>query len=172
LSGDVAELVFSYDKINGQHYYFDDIVLNESGGSGSGSQVFRVYSSSDEIYHVDSLKIILISSDSGWGSDSFANISGGLLNGILIRFVDTGLSEDHVLWSFVLKNNVDLFGYLCPLENMSFPDSSFMLVLVLPLNIASINVTDTRVLDIIIRDDLSSLVTMKAFLNYGVEINA
>jgi len=168
LVNDVAKLVFIYASQGGQHFWFDDIELNSSGGGGP--YTFRISAPSTEIYHVDSMKLIVVSGTSGWNSNSFADITSGLANGVLIRHLDTEPEEDQTLWSFTMKTNVDLFGYLRPVDDMVFSDNTQMFVFLLKPEIATVHITDKKVLDIVIRDNLSSLTKMRAFLHYGVEV--
>jgi len=165
LTENIDRLQFKYD-VAGQHFYFDDIDLNPNGG-GVGPKTFRVAAPVGEIYHVSCLSLI-VAAGTGWDADKFANIVSGLTNGLLIRHHDLDTASD--IWSVVMKNNIDLYGRLIEINSVDFAGNKRMSVFELESGTASIEVTDKQVIEILIRDDLSSLNDVRAFLKYGVEV--
>jgi hypothetical protein len=166
LTEDVGKFSFKYAGAAGQKFYFDDIDVVAS--SGGGPHVFRVGSPTGFIWHVERVVIVLSAGDTGWGSNAFADIAGGLNKGLLLRHKKIG---DEVYWKVNCKNNVELFGQLHVLNNVTFdtPEQLFAFSLE-PNQSAVVLVDDDEVLDIVVRDDLSSLNNLRAFLHYGEEI--
>ncbi len=119
---------------------------------------------------MDMLKLLVVAGDSGWDSDSFADITSGLALGILVRHIDTEPEEPNVLWSFVAKNNVDLFGGTEADDGVTFADSTLMFTFKMCPAIATVNITDKKFLEVVIRDNLSSLAKVRAFVFYGAEV--
>lgn len=166
LGADVAQLEFTYGSKGGQHFWLDDVeLINAAEG---GPYTFRIAApDATKRYHVSMLVIVLSGPSSGWSSTAFANISGGLTNGLLLR--QKKLSTAEVLWSLNSQDNVDLFGRFHPQDDITFDDSVLLVGFMVKPGKSSIVVTDDDVLEIIVRDDLSSLASARAFVHYGVE---
>jgi hypothetical protein len=164
LTANVAKMRFRYRQAAGQHFWFDDIELVPPGG---GPYKFRVEAPTTERWHVSMLVLVISGPSAGWDASAFASIAGGLPNGLLLRGRDKALGE--TLWSLNSKNNVDLFGRFHPQDDITFADGDLLLGFMIKPGKASIVVTDNLVLDFLVRDDLSSLSEMRAYLHYGVE---
>jgi hypothetical protein len=162
---DNFKFVYSGQGPKKQQYYFDDIELN--GVSGLGPYVYRVEADGYNVYHIDQVCLVLVTNDSGWNSDDFTNITGGLETGVIVRHFRK--SDSTVLWSVVLKNNMDLFGRLTATNDATFLDSEHLMTFELNPGSAKVLVTDDDVLDIVVSDDLSSLTNFRAFVHYGIE---
>lgn len=163
---DVWKFIYEAQGPKDQHYFFDDIELHPIG-AGGGPFIFRVAAPTTEIYHVGSICIVIAASDTGWDSSAFASIAGGLTNGLLLRHRDIDAPSD--FWTITMRDNVDLYGRLTEINAVDFPGATRMSTFLLVPKPASIVVTDTNVLDILVRDDLSGLSNMRAFVHYGVE---
>lgn len=164
----VAKLVLIYATKGGQHFWFDDFAFNTSAGGGPFTFQIAPANTSEQ-WHVGGIHIVLAATDGGWNSDAFANILGGLANGVLIRHNDLDASEDPITWSVNLRNNIDLFGRLRVWNEATFLDNEQLVTLVLKPSPATVVLTDRHVLEIVIRDNLSALTRMRAFLQYGKE---
>lgn len=168
LTADVSKFSFKYTDAGGQHFWFDDIEVVSS--AGGGPHVFRVSSPAGVLWHVERIAIVVSASDTGWGSNAFADIVGGLTKGLLLRYKMTGPSPE-TYWKINSKNNAELFGQLHVLNNVAFDNAERLFVFALePQQSSVILVDDDEVLDIVVRDDLSSLVNLRAFLHYGEEV--
>jgi hypothetical protein len=166
LGEDVAQLELTYAVQGPQQFYFDEFQLNQGG---VGPKTFRVQSPSGYVWHVEALTIVVAAADSGWNSDAFANIAGGLANGLLLQHKNIGPSPE-TYWSINAKDNAELFGQYEVINNVDFAGTDLMIVFALKPNLSSvILVDDDDVLDIQVRDDIDSLNKARAFLHYGVE---
>jgi len=161
----VAKVLFKYASKGGQQFYFDDIELKNDGTDGPFT--FRVAADGYYNYHIGAIYLYLATGDSGWSSDAFGNITSGLENGLLIRHYNKSTSQTR--WSINLKNNRDLYGRMVSHNNVDFFDNEHIATFVLKPEPASIIVTENEVLDIVVRDDLSSLNSLRAFVQYGAE---
>jgi len=168
LTEDVAKLACKYVGSAGQQFYLDDFELVSS--AGGGPYKFRVAAPTGFIYHVERIALVMSAPDSGWSSTSFANIVGGLGRGLLIRFKKIG-EESETYWKVNCKNNSELFGQLQVLNDVSFSSGDRQFVFALEPQLSSVVlVDDDEVVDIVVRDDLSSLGNLRAFLHYGMEV--
>jgi len=165
LTGNAQKLKIQYRKIAGQHFYFDDIGLFND--VADGPFMFRVAADGYYNYHIGAIYLYIASGDTGWNSDAFANIAGGLDSGVLLRHYN--IETSNTIWSINFKNNTDLYGRMVSHNNVDFFDSEHIATFVLKPEPASIIVTENEVLDIIIRDDLSSINSLRAFVHYGAE---
>lgn len=166
LTADVQSFEFRYMGAGSQRHFIDEVELHNSGGAGP--YIFQVIAPANEGWHATMLVLVLAGSDTGWNSDAFANIAGGLMNGLLIR--QRKLSTGDVMWSMNTKDNVDLFGRFHPQESFLFDNSELLVgFMVKPGQSADIVVTDDDVLEFVVRDNLSALNNIRAFLHYGVE---
>lgn len=154
-------------KVGTQRHWFDEFELQAAGGGGP--YTFRVSSVVGETYHTERMVLIVAASDTGWASTAFANITGGLENGLLLKHHKIG-AEPETYWTINAKNNQELFGQYGVLNQVNFDNSELLVGFDLKPDLSSvILVDDDEVLDLIVRDDLSSL-NVRAFLHYGVEI--
>lgn len=165
MTADVAKLCLVY-KTAGQQFYFDDFELIATGAGGP--YTFQVAGVAGEQWHVELLNLILSSGSTGWNSSAFANIASGLTNGLILRH--KRLSTGEVLWSFTFKNNIELFGQLVPSYDFTFANSELMVNFSMRPELASLVVTDDEVLEFVVRDNLSTLTNMRAYLHYGKEL--
>jgi hypothetical protein len=167
LTASVQKLQIKYSKVAGQHFYFDDLDLMPSAGGG-GPYTFRAAApDASEKYHVTMVVVIFSAPSAGWASTAFANIAGGLANGFLIR--QRRLSTSEVLWSVNSKDNADLFGRFHPQDDVTFSNDEFLVGFMLKPGGASVVITDDDAVECVIRDDLSTLISARAFVHYGVE---
>lgn len=165
LTADVSTLVLIYALKGGQQFYFDDFELVAAGAGGP--YTFRTEAPVGERWHVGLLNMIMSAGATGWNSNAFGNIAGGLLQGLILR--KKLLSTGEVLWSFTFKNNVELFGQLVPSYDFTFANSELMVNFSMKPEPATLVVTDDEVLEFLVRDNLSSLTNMRAYIHYGKE---
>lgn len=165
LTQNVQQLQFKYTDVGGQQHWIDEIELVENGG---GPYRFR-FAAPDGYthYHVSMLVLIVQGPDQFWNSDSFATVAGGLSKGLLVRH--RRLSDGEILFGLNSKNNSDLFGRYHPQEDFTFADNVTVVGFMLKPGRASIVVTEDEVLEFVVRDDLSSISDLRAFVHYGVE---
>lgn len=163
LGNDVAKLVLIYATQGGQQHYFDDFELVAAGAGGP--YIFRVAAPSGKLWYVELLNMIMAAGSTGWNSDAFGNISGGLVEGLILR--KKNLTTSEVLWAFTFKKNVELFGQLVPSYDFTFADDELMVNFSMRPQMALLTVTDEEVLEFIVRDNLSTLTNMRAYVHYG-----
>jgi len=159
----VDTLVFQYEGAAGQRYCYDDIELV------TGPKVFRLASRPNQIWHIKHIKLVLASDDNGWRVDKFGDITGGLSKGLMLqhRQISTGI----VFWRVNAKDNVDLLGRYAKESDTTFSGTPDQRVLVLRYDIVPSEavVNQDCVLDIKIRDDLSSVTVLEAFAHFERE---
>lgn len=165
LTADVAKLVILYALKGGQQYYLDTFELVAAGAGGP--YTFRAEAPAGERWHIGLLNLIMSAGATGWNSSAFANIAGGLAQGLILR--KKVLSTAEVKWSFTFKNNVELFGQLVPSYDFTFANSELMINFSMKPEPATLVVTDDEVLEFLVRDNLSSLANMRAYIHYGSE---
>ncbi len=166
LGADVAKLELVYADQGPQPFYFDEFSLNSGG---DGPQTFRVSSPTGQIWHVERLIIVIAAGEAGWDSGSFGDIASGLPNGFLLKYHKIGV-ETETYWTLNCRTNVELFGNYNISRDVAFADNEIMVVLSLePVLSSVILVDDDEVLDLIVRDDLSNLARLRAFLHFGRE---
>jgi hypothetical protein len=164
LTGDVDELQLKYTNAAGQHFWFDEFELIDVGG---GPYRFRVQAPANTRYHVSMIVLIAAGPDTGWNSDAFVTVAGGLEKGMIARH--RSLSDGEVLFALNSKDNTDLFGRYHPQEDFAFADNVTIVGLMLKPGKASVVVTDDDVLEFVVRDDLSGINDLRAFVHFGVE---
>lgn len=166
LTGNVQKLVLRFINASGLHVWLDDFSVVPS--AGGGPYIYRVSAPTGLIYHVERLALIISAADSGWGSISFANIVGGLTSGLAFRYRKIG---GDTYWAFNCRDNSELFGQLQVINDVSFSNGDRQFTFALEPQLSSVVlVDDDEVVEVIVRDNLSSLVTMRAFLHYGTEV--
>jgi hypothetical protein len=165
LNDDVAKLVLVYALKGGQQFWFDTFELIAAGAGGP--YTFRAEAPAGERWHVGLLNMIMSAGSTGWNSNAFGNIAGGLAQGLILR--KKVLSTGEVLWAFTFKNNVELFGQLVPSYDFTFANSELMVNFSMKPDPASLVVTDGEVLEFMVRDNISSLTNLRAYLHYGKE---
>lgn len=149
-----------------QRHFFDDIQLTSSIG---GPYFFRTSSPSGFIYHIEKAVLVISTPDSNWDSYSFANIPE-LLNGLLLRHYN--INTQKVYGSFNVKTNLELFGQFNA-EVSNFSNGDVIACFSLDPDLSSvILIDDDDVLEFVVRDDLSSLSSLRAFIHYGVEVTS
>lgn len=164
-NNNVQKLVFRFVGAVGIRVWLDDISLISR--AGGGPYTFRVAAPAGEIFHVERLVLTISAPDAGWSSTSFGNIADGLDNGLLFRY---RFLDGYTMWSFNCRNNSEIFGQLSVLNSINFNDSELTIVFALEPELSSVVlVDDDEVLEIIVRDNLSTLTSMRAYLHYGVE---
>lgn len=166
LPDDVERVLFKYGSKGGQQFWFDEVELNTGGGGGP--YIFQAAAPDDTVlYHVTMMVVIFSAPSAGWASTAFANIAGGLANGFLIR--QRRVSTGEVLWAVNSKDNADLFGRFHPQDDITFSNGEFLIGFMLKPGAASVKITDDDVVECVVRDNLSTLTSSRAFVHYGVE---
>ena len=167
LPGNAQKLRIRYSNAAGQHYYFDDIELVAS--AGGGPYTFRL-EAPDAItrYHLTMGVLLISAPTAGWTRNAFANIVGGLSRGLIMRHRKKSTSE--VLWKFISKNNVQLFGQYHPQESFAFADNELLVGFMVKPGNASVIITDDEVLEFVVRDKLDTIPEMRAYAHFGVEV--
>jgi hypothetical protein len=165
----VDQLRINFLVKSGHDYWFDDIHLEDGGGDGP--QTFVVgpdpTEQPDDIWHVDFLKLLVVSGDSGWNATTMFNLASALEVGLQLRLID---DTDGILWSHMLKDNTDLWGVLTEENFVDFPNATRQIVWRMDPTIGRIILTATRRLEWVVNDDLSPLTKLRAFCNYGKEV--
>jgi hypothetical protein len=166
LGANVQRFNIIYKTGNNQQHYIDDIELTQAGGSGN--KTFRVNSPTGVVYHVERLVLVVSAGDTGWSSTAFANIASGLQNGVLLKYHN--ITTPETFWTANSKNNAEMFGQMEAWNDINFDNAEQLIAFSINPDLSSvILVDDDDVLDIIIRDDLSTLTDMRAFLHIGKE---
>jgi len=167
LTGDVQSFRIVYKTGNNQQHWLDDFELTAAGGGGT--RTFRVQSPVGVIYHVERLVLVVSAGDTGWSSDAFANIASGLTNGLLLKYHNIGASPQ-TFWTANAKDNAELFGQYAAWNSINFDNAEQLIAFSIDPDLSSvILVDDDDVLDFVVRDDLSSLTSLRAFLHIGQE---
>lgn len=166
LTGNVQKLRLQARNTAGQDYWLDDVSLMAS--SGGGPYRFKFEAPVGSIYHVSMLVLQVVGPSAGWDSDAFGSIAGGLTNGLILR--QRRLSDSEVIWKFIAKDNVSLFGYYHPQDDIAFADGNMLVGFMVKPGKATIRVTNDDVLEFVIRDDLSSIANLRAYAHYGIEV--
>lgn len=167
LGNDVAKIVFEYGAQGGQHFFLDDIEVTVT--AAGGPYIFQVKApDTTEQYHLTMAVLILVAPSADWLQGSFANIAGGLANGLLLRA--RRLSDGEVFWSLNSADNLDLFGRFHPQDDVTFADGALMMGFMVKPGAASVVITTDTVLEFVVRDDLSTVSNIRAFAHYGVEV--
>lgn len=166
MTGDVQKLEIKCVNGAGQHYWYDDIRIAETGG---GPYRFELAApDANTIFHVSMIVLVVAGPAAGWDSDAFVTIADGLDAGLILRH--KRISTADVLWKFVSQDNTSLFGYYHPQDEVTFADDVMLMGFMVKPDSASVQVTDDDVLQFVVRDDLSSLSAMRAYAHYGVEV--
>lgn len=166
LGGNAQKLVFRYADVAGQRYNFDDIELYPDGGPHR----FRAAAPAGYVYHVKEVVLTFSEENGTWTAGDFTGISGGLDKGIVVRH--RRLSTNDVFWAFNLRDNISLFGRFRVKNDVEYSSQVHQFTLVLEPDPAVITVTDDDVIEIVVRDNLTSINAMRAFLQYGEEVAA
>lgn len=165
LGNSVRKLVVNYTLKGGQQFYFDDFNLVAAGAGGP--YTFQVAAPAGEVWYVGLVNVIVSANSTGWNSDAFANIAGGLAQGLILRH--KVLSTGDVPLSLTFKKNIEMFGQMVPSYDFTFANSELMVNFSLKPEPATIMLTDDEVMEFVVRDNLSSLTNMRAYLHYGKE---
>lgn len=169
MSGNCGRFLFQARQTSGQQFYLDDLDMLNS--TSDGPYKFRVTGEAGELRHVSRITVTLSADSAGWSSSSFADISGGLELGLILR--QGIVSTQEIIWSLVCRNNVELFTGFVPSDPVAFSDGEQMVVFTLePSQIASVVLGPDDALEFVVRDDLSTLYNMRAAIQYGVEEGA
>jgi len=160
--GSVTKLRVKYKNTN-QRHYIDDISLVASGGTGPF--IYRMSRLNMPALDIHRLSLAVAGQSSGWAVNDFATINGGLGAGLLLKFWDYATGE--VFWSFNLKNNLEMFGRTGNVNSITFAGTQHLVLLDYDLSEAKARIESTRVFDIVVRDDLSSLLGLNAFATGG-----
>jgi hypothetical protein len=150
----------------GQQFYFDTFQLVAAGAGGP--YTFRADGEAGYRYHVELLNLVLSAGATGWNSTAFANIAGGLTQGLILR--KKKLSTGDVPWAITFKNNVELFGQLVPSYDFTFANSELMVNFSMKPELAELLITEDEILEFVVRDNLSTLTQMRAYVHYGKEL--
>ena len=167
LTGNAQKLRIRYGNTAGQHYFFDDIDLISA--AAGGPYRFRIEApDANTVYHLSMAVLMITAPDAGWTSTAFADIVGGLSQGIIMRH--RRKSTGDVLWKFVTKNNQQLFGQYHPQESFVFADSKLLVGFMVKPGKAHVAITDDDVLEFVVRDDLSTIPEIRAYCHFGMEV--
>lgn len=167
LDADVQSLWVVY-KTGTQQHWIDDMELLPVGGGGGGPYIFRLAPpDASKIYHLSMLVLQASAPEAGWNSSYFANISGGLANGLILR--QFRLSTSETLWEFNTRNNMQLFGLYHPQESFIFADGVLLNGFMFKPGNAVVKITSNDVLELVVRDDLTSITEMRAVARFGIE---
>jgi hypothetical protein len=158
----VDEFRFRTLNAAGADYYLDDIRLV----SGNGNKTFRMAAVGVGEWLLEAVTLILVAADTGWNSNAFCNIAGGLAGGLQLRHRD--LAGGVNFWKLVATKNIELFGQFDPVVDTSYNDSTRQVSFVLRPGNASVLVTANDVLEFLVKDDLTSLVNARAFAHVGI----
>ena len=165
-SNNVQKLQLRWMNVADQQYWIDDIELIPTG---SGPYRFEFEApDADTIYHVSMIVLQVIGNTTGWASTAFGVIPGGIENGLILRHKRK--SDSEVLWKFVSKDNMSLFGLFHPQDDVVFADSKMLVGFMVKPSKASIKVTNNDILQFVVRDDLTDIDSMRAYVHYGVEV--
>ena len=147
---------------------------NVSGGAtsmkvdGSSADVtFRVAATAGELWIGTEIVLVISDGDgTGWSTADFAKIASGLSSGCRFRLRD--LADTSNLWSFNVQDNFELQMRMPKPDVIHYTNSTVVTYHLTPKGDIGFHVTDNEVLEILVRDDLTSLTKMRAQLNYGV----
>jgi hypothetical protein len=114
------------------------------------------------------MTLILVAPDTGWNSNAFANIAGGLASGLTLRHRDLALSDNS--WRIVCKQNTELFGNFDPVVDTAYNDGTRQISFVLRPDPATVVITANDVLEFVVKDDLTGLTNLRAFAEVGVVV--
>lgn len=163
---DELQIQFQANGPKFQRYYIDDIELNPVG-AGGGPYIFEVAAPDvNTLYHITMVNLIVVGTASGWDDSTFGNITA-LANGLLFRHQDIVTPE--TLVSINSKDNVDLFGRYHPQDVVDFSVDRMVGFMIKPGKRANLTVTNEKVLQFMVRDDLSGLSNVRAFAHFGIE---
>ena len=169
LTGNAQKLQFRYRGQASQQYYFDDIELASSGGTGP--YIFRIAApDANTIYHLSMAVLQIAAPSSAWNRDAFGNILGGIANGLIMRH--RRISTSDILWRFVTKTNMELFGQFHPQDDVTFSDGDLLIGFMVKPGKATVTITNDDVLEFVVRDNLTTISEMRAYCHYGVEVTA
>lgn len=163
LTGNAQKLLFRYTLVANQQWHFDDIELYPSGGPYR----FRVSGSEQYTCHMKRLILSFVEDTSAWTKDYFLSISGGLTNGLILRYRD--LAAKDVLWTMNLRDNLTLFSRLELLHKVAYASSVEQYTMILEPIPAVVPLTPDLVVEAVVQDDLSSLNALRAFAQCGAE---
>lgn len=158
----VDEFRFRTRDAAGADYWLDDLRLV----SGSGSKVFRMAAVDVGEWLLESITLVVVAADTGWDSNAFCNIAGGLANGLQLRHRDLALGENY--WKLIAQDNVELFGQFDPVVDTAYNDNTRQISFVLRPGSATVKITANDVLEFLVKDDLTSLVNIRAFAHVGI----
>ena len=169
LDADVDKLVFRYAGAASQQHYIDDIKVNDSAGGGPFRfQIAAPTTVPATRYHLSMAVLVISAPASGWTPTAFANIVGGLESGLIFR--QRRVSDSEILWTFNTRDNTDLYGFFHPQDDVVFSGGEMLVGFMVKPGKATVVITDDDVLEVVVRDDLSSLTSMRAYAHYGVEV--
>jgi hypothetical protein len=149
-----------------QQYWIDDVDMLNS--TGDGPYKFRVLGVEGKEYDLSRVTLSIAAPETGWNSDAFANIASGLEQGLIVRMAN--LSTQEIVWSIVIKNNIELFTKLVPSTPYNFADGEQMVVFNVRPDKASVILDEDHGIEWVVRDDLSTINNIRASCQYGVEI--
>jgi hypothetical protein len=160
----VDEFRFRTLNAGGAHYWLDDIKLV----SGSGGKTFRMAAVGIGQWVLESVTLVLVAADTGWDSNAFCDIAGGLANGLQLRHRD--LTAGSNFWKLICTKNIELFGQFDPVVDTTYDDGTRQISFVLKPGKATVKVTANDVLEFLVKDDLTSLVNARAFAHVGIVV--
>ena len=161
----VQKFRFTFNAVK-QRHHFDDVRIYTDVDNGPYIYEISPEDDSDD-FNIARITLTLVTLDTGWNNDSFANIANGLTNGCILRQYNTNKSR--TIWSIVYKNNMELFGKFDRFNDFNFASSNIMVKFMIEPSISSLVVTKNTPLQFIVQDDLSGLTDMRMYAHYGVE---
>lgn len=172
LDGTVGRLKLDYYSAapaKSQQHWLDDIALDDGGGGDH--YIFRLTPPANTLYHVECVSLILADGSSSWNDSDFGEISTAS-QGVIIRFRNKTTGEVH--WSHTLYNNTDLLCITDNVQEITFPDTTKMVVVTFETSLfcghSPVTTLDSdNVLEAVVRDDLTGLTALKCFARYSVE---
>jgi len=163
MSSNAQKLVFRYVLVDDQRYNFDDIELYPSGGPYR----FQALAPANTVYHVKEFVLTFVADTSSWTKDHFITISGGLAKGLIIRY--RNITDSEVYWAVNLQNNLALFSRLDECHKVGYASNIEQYKMCLIPSPATVRITNELAVEVVVRDDLSGLNAVRAFVQYGEE---
>jgi hypothetical protein len=166
LTGNVRKIRFQARVTDDQQHYLDDIELVPPGAGGPYR--FRLAAPTGENWVMSMVVLKISGLASGWDDDAFATIAGGLTYGLTLR--QRRLSTSDILWKFDARDNDELGGFYHPQDDITWANGILTLGFMVKPGKATVIVTNDDVLEYVVRDDLSGISKMRAYMHYGVEV--
>ena len=155
----VQRLEISFKKSPQQHY-IDEISLNTASGLAYGPQIFSTVPPRDQEYSINKMRITIVADQAGWGHNSFTSLPA-LASGLLLRVKSNNSADNNVITSVNLQDNMDLFGHFSSEDIITFFATGRLITFFASFD-NPIILKDNLALELVVRDDLSSLLRLQA----------